>query len=92
MPNLIALHIHQELKEYRRNGIRSFASAEVFDTERRRSKNAEQAAALAAKAKSRLGTPLLGGEGQPSEGGGAAGPPTAAAAAKGSSTGDNRNG
>ena len=83
--NIIALHVYQELKEYRRNGIRTFASADVFDTERRRSKNAEQAAALAAKAKSRLGTPLGGGEGQPSEDG-AGGPQ--AAAAKGSSTGD----
>jgi hypothetical protein len=49
----------QELKEYRRHGIRTLADAEVFETERRRNKNAEQAAALAAKAvaRSRLSAP-----------------------------------
>ncbi|GAX86040.1 hypothetical protein CEUSTIGMA_g13455.t1 [Chlamydomonas eustigma] len=49
----------QELKEYRRHGIRTLADADVFETERRRSKNADQAAALAAKAvaKSRLSIP-----------------------------------
>ena len=78
----------QELKEYRRNGIRTLADAEVFDTERRRSKSADQAAALAAKAKSRLGTPL-GGEGPVVADDGAS---AAAAAAKAASTGAHAEG
>ncbi len=41
---IISLVAVQELKELRRNGIRTMADAEVFETERRRSKNAEAAA------------------------------------------------
>ncbi|KXZ47602.1 hypothetical protein GPECTOR_34g761 [Gonium pectorale] len=64
-----------ELREYRRNGIRTFADAEVYDTEKRRQKAAADAAIAAANAVhgQPYGGPGRGGFGAAIKGGRGAG-------------------